>query len=73
MKEHTEKRASEGLRLLLQTLTRNFHDTGILLDEFEETHDEIERDRSRLYSALVEGHFALKDALEKINNQLNKK
>lgn len=56
----------------MQTLTRNFYDTGIVLDEFEATHDDWECDQSKQYAALVAGHFALKDALETINNRLNK-
>lgn len=58
--------------LLLQTLARNFEDTGKILDEFEATHDEYESDQSKQYSALVIGHFALKEAIDKINHQLNK-
>ncbi len=58
--------------MLLQTLTRNLHDTGILLDEFETTHNDYECDQSRDYDALVAGHFALKEAIDKINNRLNK-
>ena len=73
MKQHSEKRTEEGVRILLQTLTRNWHDTGIVLDEFEATHNEWECDQSKQYAALVAGHFALKAAIDKINNQLNKK
>ncbi len=73
MKQLSEKRTEEGVKVLLQTLTRNWYDTGILLDEFEATHNEYERDQSREYDALVAGHFALKDAIDEINNRLNKK
>lgn len=51
--------------MLLRTLEQNEHDTGIVLGEFEATHDEAERERSRHYDALVAGHFALKEAIEK--------
>lgn len=73
MKQHSEKRTEEGVKILLQTLTRNWYDTGIILDEFEATHNDLECDRSKQYAALVAGHFALKAAIDKINNQLNKK
>ena len=72
MKEHSEKRTATAVKLLIMTLTRNFYDTGIVLDEFEAIHDDCECDQSKQYAALVAGHFALKDALEKINNRLNK-
>ena len=62
-----------AVRVLLQTLTRNWYDTGIILDEFEATHNDLECDRSKQYAALVAGHFALKAAIDKINNQLNRK
>lgn len=73
MKRHSEERTGAGVGMLLKTLTRNWYDTGILLDEFEATHTESERERSRQYAALVTGHYALKEAMDRINNQLNKK
>lgn len=72
MKQHSEKRTEAAVKLLMQTLTRNFYDTGIVLDEFEATHDDWECDQSKQYAALVAGHFALKDAIETMNNRLNK-
>ncbi len=72
MKQYSEKRTETAVKLLIKTLTRNFNDTGIILDEFEETHDDLECDQSKQYAALVAGHFALKEALETINNRLNK-
>lgn len=73
MKQESERKAENAVKVLLQTLASNLRDTGIILDEYETTHDEYESDRSRLYGALVAGHFALKDAIDRINNQLNKK
>lgn len=58
--------------MLLQTLIRNYEDVGVIIEEFEATHDEHERDRSRRYDALIAGHYALKGAIEEINNRLNK-
>ncbi|WP_289703833.1 hypothetical protein [uncultured Muribaculum sp.] len=73
MKQRAEQMTGNAVRVLLQTLTRNWYDTGIILDEFEATHNDLECDRSKQYAALVAGHFALKAAIDKINNQLNKK
>lgn len=72
MKQHSEKRTEFAVKLLLKTLTRNVTDTGIILEEFEATHDDYECDQSKQYAALVAGHFALKEALDTINNRLNK-
>ncbi len=72
MKQHSEKRTTTAVRILLKTLSRSVIDTGIILDEFEATHDDYECDQSRQYDALVAGHFALKDAIEVINKRLNK-
>ena len=61
-----------AVELLLKTLTRNVTDSRCILDEFEATHDDYECDQSRWYAALVAGHFALEEAIERINNRLNK-
>lgn len=71
-KQNSEKRTEWAVELLLGTLIRNVTDTGIILDEFEATHTEHERDQSRQYDALVAGHYALKDAIDQINNRLKK-
>ena len=44
----------------------------VVLDEFEATHNDWECDQSKQYAALVAGHFALKEAIDEINNRLNK-
>lgn len=72
MKQHSEKRTEVAVKLLIESLTQNFNDTGIVLDEFEATHDDWECDQSKQYAALVAGHFALKEAIDEINNRLNK-
>ena len=72
MKQHSEKRTEVAVKLLIESLTQNFNDTGIILDEFEASHDDWECDQSKQYAALVAGHFALKEALDTINNRLNK-
>ena len=62
-----------AVKVLLQTLEQYLKDTGTVLDQFEATHDDYECDQSKAYSALVAGHFALGEAIETINNRLNKK
>lgn len=73
MKQQSEQRTDQAVKLLLQTLEQNVTDTGIILDEFEDTHDDYELRQSKQYSALNAGYFAMKDAIDKINDQLNKK
>lgn len=72
MKQYSEKRVEQTIKLLIQTLTHYWHDTGCVLDEFEDAHDEYECEQSRQYDALVAGHFALKETIDKINKRLNK-
>lgn len=72
MRQESERRTEQAVTLLLQTLARNLEDTGRILDEFEATHDEYESGQCKHYTALVAGHFALREAIDKINNQLNK-
>lgn len=72
MKQKSEQRIELAVRLLLQSLECNVTDTGVVLDEFEETHNEQECDQSKQYAALVVGHFALKEAIDRINDRLNK-
>lgn len=61
------------MKLLLQTLEQNVADTGIILGEYESAHDDHEMCSSRQYNALLAGHCALQEAIDRINNQLNKK
>ena len=72
MKRLSEQRTDRAIRLLLQTLEQNVADAGTILDEFEATHDDCELCNSKQYNALNAGYFAMKDAIEKINNRLNK-
>ncbi len=73
MKAYAEHIVEKSIKELLQTLQRNVTDTGVALDMYEMTHDDYESDQSKQYSALVAGHFALQEAIQKINHQLNKK
>lgn len=72
MKQHSEQRTERAVGLLLQALEQNVADTGTILDEFESTHDDCELCRSRQYSALNTGYFAMKETIDRINIQLNK-
>lgn len=72
MKQLSEKRTEVAVKLLIETLTQNLNDTGIILSEFEATHNDWECDQSKRYAALVAGHFALKETIDEINNRLNK-
>lgn len=60
------------MRILLQTLTRNRQDAGVILDEFEATHDDYELSQSRHYHALGAAHYYMGKAIDKINNEINK-
>lgn len=71
-KQHSEKITEAAVGILLKTLEQNVADTGTILDEFEVTHNDVECDQSKHYAALVAGHFALKEAIDRINNRLNK-
>ncbi len=72
MKQRAERITDNAVKALLQALQRQLEDTSTVLDEFEATHNDLECDRSKQYTALVAGHFALKAAIDKINDQLNK-
>lgn len=72
MKEKSEERTEAAVKLLLETLERNSADVGLVLDEYEATHDDTECEQSRQYQALVAGQSVLREAIDKINYQLNK-
>lgn len=73
MKQHSEKMTETAVRALMGALAQYIGDTGTVLDEFEAAHDDAECCENRAYAALVAGHFAMKEALETINNRLNKR
>ncbi len=50
-----------AVKVLLQSLEQDFKDTGIVLDQFEATHNDYECNQSKPYSALVAGHFGSAD------------
>lgn len=73
MKQYSEKMTETAVRALMDALAQYIGDTGAVLDEFEAAHDDAECCENRAYAALVAGHFAMKEALETINNRLNKR
>ena len=72
IKQNSEHKTVTAVKILLKTLEQNVTDTGLILDEFEATHDDYECDQSKMYDALVTGHELLKEAIDEINNRLNK-
>lgn len=72
MKQQTEAKVDNAVKTLLQILRQNLEDTGTVLDQYEDTHDEKECADSRNYQALVAGHFYLEKAIKGIDRQLNK-
>ncbi len=70
MKQQSERRTEQAVTLLLQTLVRNFEDTNVVLEEFEETHDDEECFKSKVYQALVGANYALKQGIERINKHI---
>ena len=73
MANFSEKRIETAVELLMKTFEQNVADTDTILNEFEVSHDDYECNQSIWYNALVAGHFALKEAIDKINNRLNRK
>ncbi len=61
-----------AVKVLLQTLEQNFRDTGIVLDQYEATHNDYECCNSTAYSALVAGHSALEEAIDRVKRIINK-
>lgn len=71
MKEKSEERTAAAVKLLLEVFDRNFEDSNIILEEFEETHDDEECFKSKEYQALVGANYALKQGIDRIIKHLN--
>ncbi len=71
MKRQSETAVENAVKALLQTLGQNLKDTDVVLDRFEEIHDDAECCSSKSYQALIAGHYYLGKAIEKINRQIN--
>lgn len=65
--------AETAVKVLLQALEQQLKDIGTVLDQYEATHSEYEADQSKQYGALALGHFAIKEAIERINKKLSYK
>lgn len=72
MKRQSEIAVENAVKALLQTLEQNLKDADVVLDRFEETHDDAECCSSKSYQALIAGHYYLGRAIEKINLQINR-
>lgn len=70
--DNLEIRVGNAAKILLQTLTSSLEDTDRVLKEYEEGHTDYEMCRSKTYQTLVEGYFGVEEAIERINNELNK-
>lgn len=73
MKDQTEKRVEHALKTLHETLRQNITDVGVVLDEYEASHNDYELCESRHYNALLAGWTILQEAMNKMNKRLNKK
>lgn len=70
MKKHSEERTERAVKMLIEAMKQHLRDTGGILDEFEAAHNDSECCQSKVYAALVAGHFALEEALETISDRL---
>lgn len=73
MKAKSEKRIEKAVKQLLKYLERKTTEIGLTLNDFEITHGDYECCYSKQYNALNAGYFSLKETIEKINYQLNKR
>lgn len=71
MERRADRLTEAAVKQLLGTLERNAEDAALVLELYESTHGEA--DESQHYRALVAGEAALREAIERINDQLNKK
>lgn len=73
MKAKSEKRTEKAVGQLIKHLERKAAAIGLVLNDFEITHDDYECCYSKQYNALNAGYFSLRETIEKINYQLNKR
>ena len=72
MKKETEKQLELSLSYLLMVLNRNIEDLGTVLDAYERTHDDREREESKQYAGAVAGYFGIKETYEAIAREINR-
>lgn len=71
MKKTTEMMAARAVKVLRESLSQNLEDVKEVLDQFEATHSESEREQSTEYGVLVECQFGLEEVIDKIDDRLN--
>lgn len=64
--------AAVAVKVLRKSLSQNLEDVKGVLDQFEATHSEAEREQSADYKALVEGQFSIEGMIERIDNEFVK-
>ena len=64
--------AAVAVKVLRKSLIQNLKDVKEVLDQFEATHSEAERERSADYKALVEGQFSIEGIVERIDSEFEK-
>lgn len=72
VKRNSEERLSVALRQLRQTLVRNLEDVAVVLDGYEGTHTEQEKEDWNEYGALVAGYFGIEEVIKEINKAINR-
>lgn len=63
--------AARAVKVLRQSLSQNLEDVKGVLDRFEATHSEAERDRSTEYDILVKCQFVMEETIERIDSKLS--
>lgn len=64
--------AAIAVKVLRKSLSQNLEDVKGVLDQFEATHSEAEREQSADYKALVEGQFSIEGIIERIDSEFVK-
>lgn len=59
--------AARAVKVLRESLSQNLEDVKEVLDQFEATHSESEREQSTEYGVLVECQFGLEEVIDKID------
>lgn len=69
MKATTERMAARAVKVLRQSLSQNLEDVKGVLDRFEASHSEAERNVSTEYGILVECQFGLEETIGRIDSK----
>lgn len=71
-KQRSEEMAGRAIMQLTDVAMRYMEDVGMVLKEFENTHNDHELATSVEYQTLLAGHHGLEAMMEEMNEQLNK-